>query len=97
MERGDTYKSIHCFMNESGVSEEVAREHMKMMVREMWKTMNEDIVCSDYPTTVPFLGACLNLARASQCFYQYGDGHGRPDQETKSHLMSVLVQHVEIE
>ncbi|XP_031390730.1 alpha-terpineol synthase, chloroplastic-like [Punica granatum] len=96
MERGDNYKSIQCYMNESAACEEAARQHVKGLVWEMWKNMNRD-VCKSYPITGPFLNACLNLARAAQCFYQYGDGHGVPGGKTKNYLMSVLVRPVPIQ
>lgn len=84
-------KALECYLNEAGASEEVARGHIENLVRETWKRMNEDAF-DDYPSSglEPFLGACLNFARASQCFYQYGDGHGAPSRETKDHIMSVL-------
>nr|WNI01948.1 terpene synthase [Psidium guajava] len=67
--RGDNFKALECFMTETGASEEAAREHIRCLVRETWKRMNKDVF-EDYPFPGfgPFLGACLNLARASQCF-----------------------------
>ncbi|XP_031394485.1 terpene synthase 10-like [Punica granatum] len=91
--RGDVLKSVECYMNETGCSEEAARDHIKDLIRETWKNLNEDMA-DHYPLSETFVGACLDLARASQCFYQYGDGHGIPDRETKEHLNSVLIQPV---
>ncbi|PKI53510.1 hypothetical protein CRG98_026098 [Punica granatum] len=93
--RGDVLKSVECYMNETGCSEEAARDHIKDLIRETWKNLNEDMA-DHYPLSETFVGACLDLARASQCFYQYGDGHGIPDRETKEHLNSVLIQPVPI-
>ncbi|KAI6668948.1 hypothetical protein NL676_003833 [Syzygium grande] len=74
--RGDNLKALECYLNETGASKEVVRGHIENLVRETWKRMNKDAF-DDYPFSglEPFLGACLNFARASQCFYQYGDGH----------------------
>ncbi|KAF8043189.1 hypothetical protein BT93_A1510 [Corymbia citriodora subsp. variegata] len=96
--RGDNFKALECFMNETGASEEAARQHIRQQVHKTWKTMNRDVF-GDYPFTGfrPFLGACLNLARASQCFYQYGDGHGLPGHETKDHIMSTLFEPVSLD
>lgn len=80
-------------MNETGDSEEAARGHVKDLIRETWKTMNEDMFINDRLPEA-FLGACLNLGRCSHCFYQYGDGHGIPDGETKDHILSTLIQPV---
>lgn len=80
-------------MAEAGWSEETAREHVRNLVRETWKTMNE-VAFSRYPFKGPFVEACINFARASQCFDQHGNGHGLPSDEMNRHIMSVLVQHV---
>nr|WNI01954.1 terpene synthase [Psidium guajava] len=93
--RGDNFKSLHCYMNETGASEEATRHHLKNLVREAWKQMNEDVIDAN-PCSGPFLGACLNLARASQLFYQYMDGHGIPDCETKDNLKSIIIRSVPI-
>ncbi|KAL3753901.1 hypothetical protein ACJRO7_001185 [Eucalyptus globulus] len=96
--RGDNFKALECYMNETGASEEAAREHVKKMVHETWKRMNKDVF-EDYPYSGlgPFLDACMNFARASQCFYQYGDGHGLPDNETKDHLVRALFDPVPLD
>ncbi|KAK9285014.1 hypothetical protein L1049_024196 [Liquidambar formosana] len=91
--RGDNLKAVQCYMNETGASEEVARQHINFLVQETWKTMNKDIF-KDYLFSEPFLSSIPNLARTAQCFYQYGDGHGIPDRSTKDHLMSLLVHPV---
>ncbi|KAF7850002.1 hypothetical protein BT93_L0029 [Corymbia citriodora subsp. variegata] len=85
-------------MNETGASEEAAREHIRHLVRETWKKMNGEVF-EDYPLSGfgPFLGACLNLARASHCFYEYGDGHGLPGHHTKDHLVSTIFESVPLD
>ncbi|KAF8043192.1 hypothetical protein BT93_A1512 [Corymbia citriodora subsp. variegata] len=93
--RGDNFKSLHCYMNETEASEEASRQHIKSLVQDAWKQMNKDAYGYN-PCPRPFLGACLNLARASQLFYQYGDGHGIPDRETKDNLKSILIQPIPI-
>ncbi|KAF8030020.1 hypothetical protein BT93_E2441 [Corymbia citriodora subsp. variegata] len=96
--RGDNFKALECYMNETGASEEAAREHIKHMVRETWKRMNR-LVFEDYPVPGfgPFLTACLNLARVSHIFYQYGDGFGLPSHETKEHLVSAIYEPVPLD
>ncbi|KAF7847227.1 hypothetical protein BT93_L3176 [Corymbia citriodora subsp. variegata] len=96
--RGDNFKALECYMNETGASEEATREHIRHLARKTWKRMNRDMFEDyPYPGFGPFLGACLNLARASQCFYQYGDGHGLPDHETKAHIVSALFEPVPLD
>ncbi|KAI6667959.1 hypothetical protein NL676_007030 [Syzygium grande] len=96
--QGDNFKALECYMNETSASEEATREHVRHLVHETWKRINNDVF-EDYPFPGfgPFLGACLNLARASQCFYKYGDGHGLPDNETKDHIVTALFDPVPID
>ncbi|PIA33960.1 hypothetical protein AQUCO_03900081v1 [Aquilegia coerulea] len=90
--RGDNPKSIRCYMHEKGVSEEAARDHIKYLINETWKKMNKAIVAS-YPfLDEPFISSAPNLGRQSQCIYQYGDGHGIPDQETKDRIKSLFIE-----
>ncbi|KAL3752983.1 hypothetical protein ACJRO7_000389 [Eucalyptus globulus] len=96
--RGDNSKALECYMNETGASEEAAREHIRHLVRETWKKMNKEVF-EDYPFSGfrPFLSACLNLARASHCFYDYGDGHGLPGHQTKDHVVSTIFESVPLD
>nr|GMD18121.1 (-)-alpha-terpineol synthase-like [Ipomoea batatas] len=91
MARGDTSKSIQCYMQETGRSEDDAHNMMREMVEETWKKMNKEILmdthfCRDYVHTA------MNLARISQCMYQYGDGYGRPDGVTKDRIKSLFFE-----
>ncbi|KAK6919441.1 Terpene synthase, metal-binding domain [Dillenia turbinata] len=94
--RGDIVKSIQCYMNDTGASEEKAREYINGLVHQTWKTLNKDMF-RDYPFEEPFISACPNLGRTAQCFYQYGDGHGVPQYWTQDHLFSLLVKPVPID
>lgn len=91
MERGDNLKGVQCYMNDTGATEEVARKYVEQLVHETWKTLNKDLLGS-YPFSEPFISANANLARTTQTFYQYGDGHGIPQHWTKDHLKSLLVE-----
>ncbi|KAH9685719.1 Beta-myrcene/(E)-beta-ocimene synthase 2 [Citrus sinensis] len=82
IQRGDVPKSIQCYMHETGASEEVAREHIKDMMRQMWKKLNAYRADKNSPlsqTTVEFI---LNVVRVSHFMYLHGDGHGAQNQET---------------
>ena len=69
MEIGDVPKSIHCYMNESGASEEAAREHIKSIICDTWKKMNKEMLnCSFSPS---FIEIAINLARMAQCMYEH--------------------------
>nr|WHL34555.1 terpene synthase 9 [Aquilegia yabeana] len=90
--RGDNPKSIQCFMHETGASEEAAREHIKYLINEAWKKMNKARVANYAFLDEPFISSAPNLARQAQCVYQYGDGHGIPDQETKDRIKSLFIE-----
>ncbi|PON37415.1 Squalene/phytoene synthase [Parasponia andersonii] len=90
LKRGDVPKSIQCYMHEAGVSEDEARRHIKLLIDETWKHLNEDRVAdSRFPKA--FIEIATNLSRMAQCMYQYGDGHGIQDRETKDRVLSLLV------
>ena len=90
LKRGDVPKSIQCYMNEVGVSEEEARQHIKSLIDQTWKHLNKDRVANS-PFSRTFIEIATNLARMAQCMYQYGDGHGIQDRETKDRVLSLLV------
>ncbi|KAK8630037.1 hypothetical protein V6N13_078848 [Hibiscus sabdariffa] len=84
LKRGDVPKSIQCYMHETGSSEEEAREYIKKLFDVTWKKMNREYLSMAHSTSSPtFVQIALNVARMAQCMYQYGDGHGVPDQETR--------------
>ncbi|XVF88968.1 hypothetical protein PTKIN_Ptkin19aG0094000 [Pterospermum kingtungense] len=90
LKRGDVSKSIQCHMNDSGASEEEACEHIRKLIDATWKKINESQI-SKSCFSEKFIEVCMNLARLSQCLYQYGDGHGIEDGETKDRVFSLIV------
>jgi (-)-alpha-terpineol synthase len=90
LERGDFPKSIQCYMNETGASEEYTCEYIKSMISETWKKMNKEEAASS-PFSQTFIEIAMNLARMAQCMYQHGDGHGVEDRETKDRVLSLLI------
>jgi (-)-alpha-terpineol synthase len=91
LERGDVPKSIQCYMNETGASEKDAREYIRCLIMVTWKKMNEERATTS-PFSQTFIEIAMNLARMGQCMYQYGDGHGIVDCETKDHILSLLIK-----
>ncbi|KAL5564921.1 hypothetical protein UlMin_028085 [Ulmus minor] len=90
IEKGDVPKSIQCYMHESGASEEEARQHIKFLISETWKQINEERVASS-PFSKTFIEIVTNVARMAQCMYQHGDGHGAQDGENKDRILSLLI------
>ncbi|XP_030935390.1 myrcene synthase, chloroplastic-like isoform X2 [Quercus lobata] len=95
IKRGDVPKAIQCYMNETGASEEDAREYIRCMISATWKKMNEVQVASS-PFSQTYIDISFNVARMAQFMYQHGDGHGAGNQETKGHILSLLIQPIPV-
>lgn len=91
LERGDVPKSIQCYMNETGASEEDAREYIRSLISDTWKKMNEEVVAANSPFSQTFIDTTMNLARMAQCIYLHGDGHGVEDRLTKDAILSLFI------
>ncbi|PWA53791.1 (E)-beta-ocimene synthase, chloroplastic [Artemisia annua] len=88
--------AISCYMHEHGVSVEVAREHIQTLIDEAWMKMIEArIACSEHLTD-PSIDMAINLARVSNCTYQYGDGIKAPKARTKDRVISVIIEPITI-
>nr|AGU13712.1 9-epi-caryophyllene synthase [Lavandula x intermedia] len=89
MKRGDVSKSVQCYMNETGCSEEKARHHVKNLIEAGLKRMNKEILMEkpfkDFGTTA------MNLARISLCIYQHGDGYGDPKSDMENKMASLFI------
>ncbi|WOK91570.1 chloroplast terpene synthase [Canna indica] len=91
MERGDVPKSIQCCMNERGVSEAAAREVIKELIMDNWRVINGDRACSSSFEEY-FKSVAINVPRTSLFFYHHGDGYSKSDEETRDHIISLLLQ-----
>ncbi|KAJ3693008.1 hypothetical protein LUZ60_012103 [Juncus effusus] len=95
IERGDVAKSIQCYMHERGVTELMAREKIKEMIWQYWELLN-----SEYTWNSSFeeyyANFALDVTRMAQCIYQYGDGYGEQDRETKDRVISVLFEPIQM-
>ncbi|XP_039016299.1 terpene synthase 10-like [Hibiscus syriacus] len=95
LKRGDVPKSIQCYMYETGSSEAEAHEHVRKLIEATWKKMNGEYLSMAHSTSSPtFVQIALNLARMAQCMYQYGDGHGVSDKETRHRVLLLLVSSI---
>nr|QBP79199.1 monoterpene synthase [Lilium hybrid cultivar] len=95
MERGDTPKSIQCHMRETGESEEVSREYIKNLVDHFWKELNQESIRTHLPKN--FMNLVTNMALASHCIFQFGDGIGDSTGITKNRILSLFVNNVPLE
>ncbi|KAK1375192.1 Monoterpene synthase [Heracleum sosnowskyi] len=93
--RGDVPKSIQCYMNDTGVSEEVARKHMKGLMKQKWAKLIQCRYSKDYPLSWSFVEIILNLVRTSHCVYNAGnDGFGVEDEEA---LYSLFIEPIPLQ
>ncbi|KAC3748924.1 hypothetical protein FH972_027205 [Carpinus fangiana] len=97
LERGDVPKSIQCYMNENSATEEDAREYIRSLISTTWKKMNEEAGAASSTFSRTFIEIAMNLGRTAQCMYQYGDGHGVVDRETKKRILSLFIHPVPLE
>ncbi|KAF9601573.1 hypothetical protein IFM89_020429 [Coptis chinensis] len=82
--------SKQCYMDELGVSEEVACEHIRKLIRDNWKKMNKARV-SNHTFSEPFTSATTNICRIAECFSSFGDPHGDPSVSLEN-LMSTVFE-----
>ncbi|XP_054813220.1 terpene synthase 10-like [Prosopis cineraria] len=88
---GDVPSSIQCYMNDSGVSEEEAIEHIKCLVHETWKKMNEQVATSSLSRD--FNVTAWELSRTATFFYYYGDDtYTLQDSTFKDRVHSLLFE-----
>ncbi|KAE9465979.1 hypothetical protein C3L33_02096, partial [Rhododendron williamsianum] len=76
--------------------EEDARDHIKYLIGKTWEKMNEERLI-DSPFSKILVEIAMNIARVSQCMYQYGDGHGAQGQVTKDRVLSLFINPIPLE
>ncbi|KAK1420833.1 hypothetical protein QVD17_22723 [Tagetes erecta] len=92
MARGDTPKSVQCYMHESGATEDEARMYVKRLILSTWKKLNKErLGVTDSQFLKEFSECGTNLGRMAQFMYHVADGHGHNPDVTKSHVLSLLV------
>ncbi|OIT20040.1 PREDICTED: (-)-camphene/tricyclene synthase, chloroplastic-like [Nicotiana attenuata] len=95
LKRGDVSKSIQCYMNEKSVSEEEAKEGIRILIKETWEVMNKDQM-EELLFSEAFIGIALNFSRASHCMYQHGDGHGIQNSHIINRISKLLFEPITI-
>ncbi|KAL0535850.1 hypothetical protein IC582_024776 [Cucumis melo] len=92
--RGEVAKSIQCYMNDTGASEQEARRYLKDFIMESWKKLNEEVqTLNNSPLlSKSFIEIALNVARISHTVYQHIDGHTVEDHETKDRVLSLFIK-----
>ncbi|KAF9604963.1 hypothetical protein IFM89_011656 [Coptis chinensis] len=86
--------SKQCYMDELGVSEEGAREHIRQLICDNWKKMNKARV-SHHPFSEPFTSATTNLCRIAECFSLLSHGQVDPNASLEN-LMSTIFEPISL-
>ncbi|KAJ4850700.1 hypothetical protein Tsubulata_035874 [Turnera subulata] len=89
---GKSANAITCYMKETGLPEKDACEHIKGLIDQAWKKMNQSQLSNSTSCPRPFMEAAINLARISHFTYQHGDAHGAPDRRSKSRVLSLIIE-----
>ncbi|XP_031128850.1 (-)-alpha-terpineol synthase-like [Ipomoea triloba] len=92
MLRGDSAKSIQCYMRENGCSEEKAREYMNGLIAETWEKLNTELVRMERLLPKDFKRTATNVPRIAQFIYQHGDGFGLGQDEFKNRIMALFFE-----
>ncbi|MCL7040336.1 hypothetical protein MKW94_007351 [Papaver nudicaule] len=95
-ERGDVAKSIQCYMHETGASESIARQHVQHLISDAWEKMNTSLSASRGVFPSSFINIIQNIGRMGQYMYQYGDGYGTSNRESKDRIMSIIVNPIPV-
>jgi isoprene synthase len=66
--------SVSCYMHRTGLSEELALEHVRNLIDENRKKLNKERL-DDSLLAKPFIETAFNLARQARRAYQNGDGY----------------------
>ncbi|KAL8149550.1 hypothetical protein AgCh_006524 [Apium graveolens] len=95
LKRGDVPSSIQCYMSDTGVTEEVSRNHIMSLIRKKWAQINKLRFSKEdnNPLSWPFVDIMLNIIRAAHCWYNSGDdGYSVEDVVAKATVISLLVE-----
>ncbi|KAL3643356.1 hypothetical protein CASFOL_014171 [Castilleja foliolosa] len=91
LERGDAPSSILCYMREVNATESEARDHIRKLIIESWKKMNELFTVCPH-SQQPMIKYIVNIARVVNFIYQNGDGYGVQYRETRKQVLSCLIE-----
>ncbi|XWS10348.1 hypothetical protein CRYUN_Cryun39dG0069400 [Craigia yunnanensis] len=89
MERGESMNFIHLYMIEKGASEEEASDHVKGLIRNLWKKLNKAIV-KDSHRAPDIVNVSVEMTRCTHRIYQYGDWFGIQSKKNQDCVKSIL-------
>ncbi|KAF3787825.1 hypothetical protein EJ110_NYTH22346 [Nymphaea thermarum] len=98
--RGNLPRSVQIYMNEARVAEELARQHISNLLRDAWRRLNRELLSAQQQQqqtafSRPFMNVALNIARVSQCMYDYEDGVGVLEHESMDRVYSLIAKPIQ--
>nr|QNC49797.1 terpene synthase 8b [Leucophyllum frutescens] len=94
-ERGDAPKAMQCYMNETGVSEKKAREHILSLNQETWMKLNAEAMDAESIFSRTFITCCVNYGRAGHYVYQTDGGLGEPNLTLEDQINGLLFEPIQ--
>ncbi|EYU21983.1 hypothetical protein MIMGU_mgv1a023510mg [Erythranthe guttata] len=93
--RGQATTGIDCYMNEHGVSKQVAMQRLNEIAEIGWKDLNEGFL--DNSVSMEILVRVFNWARVAEITYKHEqDGYTHSEKGLKPHIIALLVHSFEI-
>ncbi|XP_031472856.2 (-)-alpha-terpineol synthase [Nymphaea colorata] len=98
--RGNLPRSVQIYMNEARVAEEQARQHIRNLLRDAWRRLNRELLSAQQQQqqtafSRSFMNVALNIARVSQCMYDYEDGVGVLEHESMDRIYSLIAEPIQ--
>ncbi|KAF3787804.1 hypothetical protein EJ110_NYTH22299 [Nymphaea thermarum] len=98
--RGNLPRSVQIYMNEARVAEEQSRQHIRNLLRDAWRRLNRELLSAQQQQqqtafSRSFMNVALNIARVSQCMYNYEDGVGVLEHECMNRVYSLIVEPIQ--
>jgi len=86
--------SVHCYMNDHGVTEQEACLKLSKIVADAWKDLNEECLksCSAQKHLKMI---AMNYARMIEVVYKHEDNYTNPSGEMKENISMLLVQSIQ--
>ncbi|XP_020590460.1 terpene synthase 10-like [Phalaenopsis equestris] len=89
--RGEKANSVQCYMKEKDVSESIARDYTRHLVRNFWKKLNGELI--EFSTSIgSFKEGILGVPRTAQFLYQNGDGYAIDDGKIRDQIFYMIIE-----
>ncbi|VVB05038.1 unnamed protein product [Arabis nemorensis] len=87
--------SIDCYMKQYGVSWEKAKEDLKVMALDSWKSLNQELMTKPHQFPFPIVTRFLNFSRAVEVLYKDNDIFTHPEL-MKDYVVSLFLDNIPI-